>query len=190
MTEEDKLKQSLISNIEDFLEEKFPEKDLEVDEEVPIIKDCTFVYEEGEFSMYLGHAKADIAIYIKSKNLTNQLEETDTLKLYQNGSKEINIPLAVIETKRGSDKEKITTDSIRSRTIIAREMNEIFPHSSYIFIADNAGKVTPGKLERAGKHFDHILTTKGKADQKWIEEEIITEIIETHLDKVAESGLL
>ena len=171
MGREDELQQLCLTQIREYVEES-RYQGLKVEMEVPIIKDCTFVYEEG-FSMYLGHARTDVCVYVKADHLSAHLKETAFFKLYQNGDKNIRIPIIVLETKRGDKDGKLNTDSIRSRTIIAREMNEIFPFCGYFFIADHMAAASPGKVHRAGKHYNAFFTRDETADAKWIEDGMV-----------------
>lgn len=189
MPGEDELQNLCVENIQSNLEE-LPYSDLQVGSEVAIMKDCTFVYDD-EVKLYLGHAKTDVAIYLESPELTSHLDESDHFKLYQNGDKEIRIPLVIIETKRGDeDGGGITTDSIRSRTIIAREINEIFPFCTYVFLADRASAVSPEKLHRAGKHFERFYTFDAELDPKTFNEDIYDDVIVPHLKNLSREGIL
>lgn len=189
MSGEDELQDLCVQNIRSNLDE-LPYDNLRVGREVAIMKDCTFVYDE-EIKLYLGHAKTDVAIYLDSPELTSHLEESDHFKLYQNGDKEIRIPLVIIETKRGNkDGGGITTDSIRSRTIIAREINEIFPFCSYVFLADRASAVSPEKLHRAGKHFERFYTFDGELERGMFNDEIYNEVIVPHLNNLQREGII
>lgn len=127
---------------------------------------------------------------LKSEKLAPHLEETDYFKLYQNGEKDIRIPFIVIETKRGNKEGKLNTDSIRSRTIIAREINEIFPFCGYFLVADRVKAVSPGKIHRAGKHYNSFYTRDDKADEKWIEENIVKRAVGPHLRELEENGII
>lgn len=164
--------------------------EVRVGKEVPVIKDCTFVHENDGFSLYLGHAKTDVCAYVEAEQLTAHLEETSFFKLYQNGDKTVNVPLAILETKRGNADGKLNTDSIRSRTIVAREVNEIFPHCGYFFVADRMGASSPGKVHRAGKHFDAFYTCDGLADREWLSETVLKHAIGPYLEELAADGII
>jgi len=153
--------------------------DIRVGEGVRIIKDCTFVPDETGFTLYLGHAEADVALYKPASELTDVVEESEHLKLYQNASNEFRVPITVLEIKNG----KLTTDAIRSRSIIAREMNEIFPFLGYFFVVDESTP-TPRKMYRAGKHFDSFFLNDDAASKEWIRDQIIDVGIEPHLQKL------
>ena len=153
--------------------------DIQVGERTRVIKDCTFVPDEEGFTLYLGHAEADVVLYKTADELTKQVSESDHLKLYQNASNEFRIPYAILEIKSGN----LTTDAIRSRTIIAREMNEIFPFLGYFFVAEET-QPTPKMMYRAGKHFDSFFLTEGTGDKEWIREHVIDDGIEPHLQKL------
>lgn len=153
--------------------------DIRIGEGVRIIKDCTFVPDETGFTLYLGHAEADVALYIPADELTDEIEESEHLKLYQNAENEFRVPITVLEIKNGT----LTTDSIRSRSIIAREMNEIFPFLGYFFVADESTP-TPRKMYRAGKHFDSFFLTEEVATKEWIRDQIIDVGVEPHLQKL------
>lgn len=163
--------------------------DVVVGDEVPIIKDCTFVYED-QMKMYLGHAKTDVCIYFQSDELSAHLTESDVFKLYQNADKDIRIPLLILETKRGDADGHVSTDAIRSRTVIAREINEVFPFCSYNFLADRAHAVLPGKIHRAGKHYDDFFLAPKKANPDWINEVIIENAVEPHLENLQREGII
>jgi len=188
MSREEELQNLCHREIENLIDDEGFD-DLNVGTEVPIIKDCSFVF-ENQLKMYLGHADTDICIYMNSEELTSQLTETDHFKLWQNGDKEIRIPIVIIETKRGDADGAISTDNIRSRTIIAREMNEIFPFSSYVFVGDRAGAVSPGKIYRAGKHYDEFYLCPQKADSDWVNEVVIDNAIKPHLQSLQLEGII
>lgn len=160
--------------------------DIQVGERIHIIKDCTFVPENDDFTLLLGHAQADVAIFIESEELTGQVEESRNLKLYMNAENVFRVPLAVLEVKRGS----MTTDAIRSRDIIAREMNEIFPFMGYFFVADEVGRVMPRKIYRAGKHFDSFFLRRETADREWVDENVVREGLAPHFEKLANLEVL
>ena len=157
--------------------------------EVPIIKDCTFVIGEKP-KLILGHAKTDVCLYIESKELSDHLVETDHFKLYQNGDKKIRVPLAIFEIKRGNTNGRISTDAIRSRTIIAREINEIFPSCSYYFVGDRASAVSPEKIQRAGKHYDDYFLCSELADSAWIRENVVEKAVEPLLNDLQRERIL
>lgn len=169
--------------------ESVPYKGMKVGMEVSIIKDCTFVHDE-RMKLYLGHANTDVCIYLESDDLTSHLQETEFFKLYRNGDKAVRVPLVIIETKRGNSSGRVSTDTIRSRTIIAREINEIFPFCSYYFVADRAGAVSPGKIHRAGKHYDDFFLTAEKADTEWMNDVIVEQAVAPHLEKLAREGVI
>ncbi len=108
--------------------------DTKIGEQTQIIKDCTIVPENGEFTLVMGHAEADVALYKTDEDPTEHMEEDSKFKLYQNADNGFRVPLIILETK-SSD---LTTDKVRNRNIVAREMNEVFPFVGYFFIADNA----------------------------------------------------
>lgn len=159
--------------------------DIQTGEQTRIIKDCTFVPDEDGFTLYLGHAEADVVLYRTAEELTDEIEESDHLKLYQNSSNELRIPYAILEIKNGS----LTTDAIRSRTIIAREMNEIFPFLGYFFVGDETSP-TPRMMYRAGKHFDSFFINDETGDENWVREQVIAEGVEPHLEKLESLGVL
>jgi len=159
--------------------------DIQVGEQTRIIKDCTFVPDEDGFTLYLGHAEADVVLYKTADSLTEELEESEHLKLYQNASNELRIPYAILEIKNGT----LTTDAIRSRTIIAREMNEIFPFLGYFFVGDETAP-SPRMMYRAGKHFDSFFLTEEVGDKEWVREQVINDGIEPHLLKLESLGVL
>lgn len=96
-----------------------------------------------------------------------------------NADNEFRIPFVVLEVKRGS----ITTDAIRSRSIIAREMNEIFPFLGYFFVVDGVDNYMPRKIYRAGKHFDSFFFNQDEGDSAWIRENVIADEVEPHIEK-------
>jgi hypothetical protein len=157
---------------------------IQVGEQTRIIKDCTFVPDDG-FTLYLGHAEADVVLYKTAEGLTDEIEESEHLKLYQNASNELRIPYAILEIKNGT----LTTDAIRSRTIIAREMNEIFPFLGYFFVGDETSP-TPRMMYRAGKHFDSFFITDETADKEWVREQVIADGVEPHLLKLESLDVL
>jgi hypothetical protein len=161
---------------------------IQTGQETKIIKDCTFVPEEDSFTLYLGHAEADVVLYKTADGITEVLNEGDSLKLYQNSANEVRIPLVVLEVKNGSSSTP-TTDAIRSRTIIAREMNEIFPFLGYFFVGDEMS-LNRRKIFRAGKHFTSFFISDEPADKDWIRDELIDEGIEPHLQKLKYLGML
>jgi hypothetical protein len=161
--------------------------EIQTGERTRIIKDCTFVPDEtgDDFTLFLGHAEADVVLYKTANELTEEIEESEHLKLYQNASNELRIPYAVLEIKNGS----LTTDAIRSRTIIAREMNEIFPFVGYFFVGDETSP-TSRMMYRAGKHFDSFFITDEVADKEWVRDQVIDDGIEPHLQKLESLGVL
>lgn len=186
---EEELQEQILDQIQRYID-RHTYVGIKAEKEVPIIKDCTFVYENDGFSMYLGHARTDVCIYVESQNLTSYLDESEFFKLYQNGDKSIRIPLVILETKRGDGEGKLNTDSIRSRTIIAREINEIFPFCGYFFVADRVGPASPGKVHRAGKHFDSFYTCDEEANQKWLRDNIMEQAIGPHMRELVGSGIV
>lgn len=152
---------------------------------VKIIKDCTVLPKNGGFSMLLGHAEADVAVYLEPDPLSEELQEGSRFKLYNNGSKRVRVPFVIVEVKR----DNVNTDNIRSRTIIARESKEIFPFLGYFFVADRTGK-TSDTLYRQGKHFDGFFVTDGTAEEPWLERELIQKGVEPHLDQLESQGIL
>lgn len=178
MSSEERLQSLCLERIRSYLDSN-GYSDIQTGQRTRIIKDCTFIPEEGAFSLYLGHAEADVALFTPANDLTDEVEEGRRLKLYQNSSNEIRIPLIVLEIKSGSP----TTDAIRSRTIIAREMNEIFPFMTYFFVGDNMDP-TPRKIYRAGKHFTSFFVNHEEADKEWIRDSVIDGGVEPHLQKL------
>ncbi len=179
---EEEFQEEIVSEVEKFLEKEwYAEKGVEVNKNVKILKDCTLVPEDnGKFGLYLGHAETDVAIYKDSQELSKEVKSKDFFKVYNKRDKEeFHVPLVIIETKSG----EVTTDSIRSRTIIAREMNEIFPFIGYFFAAENTKK-TNLTLYRQGKHFESFFIKKDRANEKWIVDNIIREGISPHLKKL------
>lgn len=184
MGSERRLQQLCAAKIGDYLEAN-GYSGIQTGEQTRIIKDCTFVPEKDSFTLYLGHAEADVVLYRTAQELTEEVEEGLHLKLYQNSSNDLRIPFIVLEIKNGT----LTTDAIRSRTIIAREMNEIFPFLGYFFVGDEMTP-TPKKMYRAGKHFDAFFITEETADDDWIREQVIGDGIEPHLSKLEMLGVL
>jgi hypothetical protein len=178
MGTEERLQHLCAERIESYLDANGYD-DIQTGERVRIIKDCTFVPDDSGFTCYLGHAEADVALYKPVSDLTEEIQEGEHLKLYQNSTNELRIPIAILEIKNGV----ITTDAIRSRSIIAREMNEIFPFLSYFFVGDEMTP-TPRKMYRAGKHFDSFFLTDEVAGKEWIRDQIIDVGIEPHLQKL------
>ncbi|MEA1930856.1 MAG: hypothetical protein U9O06_04835 [Euryarchaeota archaeon] len=86
---------------------------LKTDEQTQIIKDCTIVPEYGEFTLVMGHAEVDVALYKTDDGLTKHIEEDSKFKLYQNSDNELRVPIIVLEIKSGD----MTTDMIRNRNI-------------------------------------------------------------------------
>lgn len=184
MASEERLQRLCAERIRSYLDSN-GYGDIEVGERTRIIKDCTFVPDENGFTLYLGHAEADVVLYKTANELTEQIQEDDHLKLYQNSSNELRIPYAILEIKSGD----LTTDAIRSRTIIAREMNEIFPFLGYFFVGDETSP-TPRMMYRAGKHFDSFFISEKSADIEWVRDQVIDDGIEPHLKKLESLGVL
>lgn len=184
MSSEERLQHLCAERVRSYLNSS-SHSNIRVGEGVRIIKDCTFVPDDSGFTLYLGHAEADVALYIPATELTEAVDESDHLKLYQNSTNELRIPIAVLEIKNGT----LTTDAIRSRSIIAREMNEIFPFLGYFFVADESTP-TPRKMYRAGKHFDSFFLNEDSASKEWIRDQIIDVGIEPHLQKLEAIGVL
>lgn len=164
-----------------------PER-IRVDSQVPVIKDCTFVPEDGDFTLYLGHTKGDIVLYRRLESDVDRLVENDSFKpWWQNADDELNIPFAVIEVKRG---DSATTGAIRSKSEDARELRGIFPFLGYFFIADEAD-IQPHKFYRANKRFDGaFIKRKEAATQEWVRKKLIKNGIEPHLNQLADVGVL
>jgi hypothetical protein len=184
MATEERLQNLCAERIESYLNSN-GYSNIQVGERIRIIKDCTFVPDDSGFTLYLGHAEADVALYIPATELTQAVDESQHLKLYQNSSNEFRIPISVLEIKNGIQ----TTDAIRSRSIIAREMNEIFPFLGYFFAADESTP-TPRKMYRAGKHFDSFFLSEDAASKEWIRDQIIDVGIEPHLQKLESLGVI
>lgn len=110
MDSEQALQELCAERIRSYLEANGYE-DIQTGEQTRIIKDCTFVPEDGSFTLYLGHAEADVVLYRTATELSEEIEEGQHLKLYQNASNDLRIPYAVLEIKKGD----LTTDAIRSR---------------------------------------------------------------------------
>lgn len=156
---------------------------IQIGKEVPIIKDCTFLPKD-QFNLYLGHTDTDICIFIKQNDLSDHLNESDTFKLFQTSDNEINVPLAIIETKRNH----ITTDDIRSRSIIAREINEIFPFCAYFFVADKIDGVSSDKVRRAGKHFSDFFLSDGQYTDEMTDR--VAEYTRIHLNQLEDKKII
>jgi hypothetical protein len=69
-------------------------------------------------------------------------------------------------------------------------MNEIFPFCGYFFVADYAGSVSPGKIHRAGKHYNEFYLTQGEAEDEWLEENLINRAVGPHLEELQEEGMI
>lgn len=154
-TEED-YAEHIEAEIQERVLAKHPEEILRVGRGIDIIQNCTFVPDDDGFKFYLGHAETDISLYTTSKALSSEIQPGSRLKLWQTSDKEIRIPFAVVEVKRTP-----TTDAIRSRDLLAREMKQVFPFLGYFFIADDTSK-TAANLWRHGKHFDGVFIQRSK----------------------------
>lgn len=154
-------------------------------EQTQIIKDCTIVPENGEFTLVMGHAEVDVALYKTDEELTEHIEEDSTFKLYQNADNRFRVPLIVLEIKSGDT----TTDMIRNRSIIAREMNEVFPFMGYFFIADNAAP-TSLMTWRAGKYLDGFFFSEEEATEEWIDDRLIDDGVRPHLEKLEQLNIV
>lgn len=161
---------------------------IQVDSQVPVIKDCTFVPEDGDFTLYFGHTKGDIVLYRQLEQAEDEFRESEFFKpWWQNGDDELNIPYAVIEVKRG---DSATTGAIRSKNEDAREIRSIFPFVGYFFVADEVD-IQSHKFYRANKRFDSaFLKQQEAATSKWISQKVIKNGIEPHLNQLEDVGVL
>lgn len=184
MASESKLAELILEEVQAELDERGWD-DLTAKANVKIIKDCTVLPKDGGFSMLLGHAEADVAVYLEPEPLSQELQEGERFKLYNNGDKQVRIPFVIVEVKR----DNVNTDNIRSRTIIARESKEIFPFLGYFFVADGTGK-TSDTLYRQGKHFDGFFVDESRVGAKWVRENVIENGVSPHLDRLESQGIL
>ena len=185
MGTEEELQQVCLEILRDCYHE--PER-IHVDSQVPIIKDCTFVPEDGDFTLYFGHTKGDIVLYRRIDAGSDRLTENDSFKpWWQNSADELNIPFAIIEVKRG---DSATTGAIRTKNEDARELRSVFPFLGYFFVADEVD-IQPQKFYRTNKRFDGAFIRRKKAaTPNWIRKKVIKNGIEPHLNQLEDVGVL
>lgn len=175
---EEDLQNLIHGEVRNFLSHQWTDI-LETGTETKIIKDCTVVPDSGKFNLLLAHARTDIAIYLTSDGLSDELSEGDQFKLRGTGDKDIRVPLVIIEVKRSPH-----IDAIRSRDVIARDMKEIFPFMAYMFVADDTWR-TEEALYRHGKNFDEFFITDDEATTQWITDGVISRGVKPHLENLA-----
>lgn len=184
MGSEDDLQQLCLETLREHYHD--PEQ-LRVDKQVPIVKDCTFVPENGGFTLYFGHIKGDIVLYRQLDSLADHFTEADSFKpWWQNGDNDLNVPFAVIELKRG---DSATTGAIRSKNEDARELRNLFPFLGYFFVADEV-EMQPHKFYRANKQFDGAFIRSETATVEWVQDAIIDNGIRPHLCQLEDIGVL
>lgn len=173
--------------LETLRNEHYEPERVQVDTQVPIIKDCTFVPEDGGFTLYFGHTKGDIVLYRTLDSSAGRFNENDSFKpWWQNAEDELNIPFAVIEVKRG---DSATTGAIRSKSEDARELRGIFPFLGYFFVADEVD-LQPHKFYRANKRFDGSFVTDESATGEWITKKVVRNGVKPHLNQLEDIGIL
>jgi hypothetical protein len=124
--------------------------DLEIATKIQSPKDFTFIPEKNKFC--LGGAQLDVVIF-KRKEITEPKEFFYLAQLNNN----ITIPYIVLELKSG----KVTSDAIRARDVVARDIRNIFPFTTYIFVGEKTSKKTETILRQA-KHFTRFIISKQK----------------------------
>lgn len=184
MGTEDELQQLCLETLRQSKE--IPEE-IRVDKQVPIIKDCTFVPEDGDFTLYFGHIKGDIVLYRRLETAEEGFSESEFFKpWWQNSDDTLNIPYAVIEVKRG---DSATTGAIRSKNEDAREIRSIFPFVGYFFVADDVA-IQPHKFYRANKRFDGAFITDETAKTDWVVDTLIHNGIKPHISQLEGTNVL
>lgn len=155
-----------------------------------LLSDFTFVPEESGLRLYLGSQTADIVLFASAHDFTDVLDSHDALTTSHGASSEdIKIPLAVIELKRGSattgtpSSGSPSTDAIRARSRVARDVKRVFPFAGYFLYVDRS-TVGKQKLYRAGRDFDAAFITEKTATPDLITESIIEHGVEPHLERL------
>lgn len=156
---------------------------LDIAREVDFIQNCTFVPKGEGYRLYLSHAETDVAVYTTAPSLSSEVQAGTHLKFWQTSDKEVRVPLVVVEVKRTP-----TTDAIRSRDVIAREMKQVFPFLGFFFIADDTSK-SAANLWRHGKHFDGVFIQRKRFDSDGpgedVIERLVTDGVHPHLEELA-----
>ncbi len=154
--------------------------DINLKEGQNILTDVTCVFEKNSFKLIHGFSQVDIAIYV-NRFFEHKHSSLGLIEFY--GDKEIKkgiftIPLVVLELKCGD----VTTDSIRSRDIVASRIKDIFPFSAYYFLAENTKKEEKTLL-RQGKSFTNYFITKNEFNSDDIRN-IYVNYIKQHLENI------
>lgn len=141
------------------------DEDLEIAERKHILSDVTGIYDKGTFKLLHSFSETDIVIY-KEVAFEREQSSDSIIKFY--GSKEVKegrfaIPYVVIELKTGD----LTSDGIRSRSIVASGIRSIFPLSAYYLIAEKTKKENQTLLKQ-GKSFTNYFISKDSITDKEI----------------------
>lgn len=148
--------------------------DIQVDQEVNILKDFTFgKNKKGNWRPILGLQQQDVVFYKDTLPPEKLGKEVYITNIGKRG--EIVIPLIICELKVG---RSVTTHSFLTYARISEEIEYIFPHCAYYFILDSKKErnLQPDTLLRQGKGFDRIFL-------EWEDDkEIIWNDIRKHLE--------
>ena len=180
--DEDKLAEILYKKINDSLIKEIKAYNLKIDKKIQIQKDFTYIPSKRKFC--LGGAEVDLVIYqeLKKNHSYHELKAGDLCYTAQLND-EVRIPLVVLELKSGH----ITSDAIRARDLVARDIRNIFPFVSYIFIGENSGKKDE-TLFRQGKNFTNFIIDKGKLSEE--NQEKLLELIKINIKLLKLNKLL
>lgn len=174
--DEKELQTRLLNHIKNNI--NLNEYSFEIKEGVQVPKDFTYIPYKNQFC--LGGVQTDIAIY---KNIGNKFK-SDLIYFTQfPKSEEINIPFIIIELKSGD----LTSDAIRARDLVARDVKNLFPHVSYIFIAEKTNKKIETLL-RQGKNFNNFYLSKKPLTIDDFKK--ITELIETTISVMKQNEFI
>jgi len=175
---EEKLQNKLLDYLRSSKEIK--KYGLQIGQGIQVPKDFTYIPYKNKFC--LGGVQTDISLYKEvDENISNNL--IYTTRVNNSKDKKIRIPYLVLELKTGS----LTSDAIRARDLVARDIKNIFPHIPYLFIAENTNKKNE-TLFRQGKSFTnfYIKSTKFKEEDF----KNIARLIVHHLSLMKNNGII
>jgi len=145
-------------------------KNIYIEEKIKIISDLTCLYSiDMTFEFLLGFSEVDIVffekiVFDKKIEFNKSSKGIESLfRAYNNkkNTKTLNIPFVILELKSGH----LTTDAIRSRSVVAKNIKNIFPFCLYIFVCEKCSKKNE-TLMRQGKNFDAFFIFENEITYK------------------------
>ena len=161
-------------------------------EGVKVLLDVTCVGDDTSFKLKFAFVHLDLAFYLPvaiDKAYWKPGSVFGCVSLAPRDRSTLNIPLLIFELKRGGTKGRgLTVDAIRSRTIVARSVKQLFPFCSYIFLADSTNK-KPDTVMRHGKDFTHYFLYRRRVTKEQLAK-LDSDFVRPHLENLKAKKLI